>query len=187
LIADALMFRAVRPILVSDADDEALSLRNSILSEIEHDHGQALFGFVRRLGLADDQADDAVQDVLVRLARELAAGTAIGNPRAWTFRSIYRLAMDQHRLRRRLTGLVGRLGRAETPHRADVDDQIAVWAEVDRLPERRREVIYLRFRADLSFEEIGHVMGISASAARSHATQAMTTLRERLGARVDDR
>ncbi len=128
-----------------------------------------------------------MQDVLLRLARELAAGTAIVNPRAWSFRSIYRLAMDQHRLRRRLTGLLGRLGRAEAPRRPDVDDRIAVWAEVDRLPDRRRAVIYLRYRADLSFEEIGQVLGITGSAARSHATQAITTLRERLAAKVEDR
>jgi DNA-directed RNA polymerase specialized sigma24 family protein len=32
----------------------------------------------------------------------------------------------------------------------------------------------------LAFEDIGRVMGISSSAARSHATQAMAVLRQRL-------
>ncbi|MCV0377580.1 sigma factor, partial [Microbacterium sp.] len=55
---------------------------------------QALFGFVRRLGLSDAQADDAVQEVHARLLVEYRRGIVIANPRAWAYRSIYRLAMD---------------------------------------------------------------------------------------------
>ena len=45
----------------------------------------------------------------------------------------------------------------------------------------KRQVVYLRYRSDLSFDQIGEALGITASAARSHATQAMATLRRRLG------
>ena len=154
--------------------------------DLEARHGQALFGFVRRQGLSDEQAADCVQEVLLRLWAELGRGTTVVDPRGWAFRTIYRLAMDEHRLRRRIAGLMtllgGRAG-AERPPSADVD-RIAVWAEVDRLPERQRNVLYLRYRADLPFDEIGEVLGITASAARSHATQATATLRHRL--RADD-
>jgi RNA polymerase sigma-70 factor (ECF subfamily) len=53
------------------------------------------------------------------------------------------------------------------------------------LPPRQRQVLYLRFRADLPFDEIGLILGITDSAARSHATQAMHTLRSRLAAQAD--
>jgi DNA-directed RNA polymerase specialized sigma24 family protein len=52
----------------------------------------------------------------------------------------------------------------------------AVWDAVDRLPDRQRAVVYLRYRADLGYEEIGAVMGISAVSARSHASRAMDRL-----------
>ena len=155
-----------------------------IVVDLEHRHGQALFGFVRRQGLTDDQARDAVQETLLRLWRELRSGSRIDNPRAWSFRAIYRLAMDQHRLGRRLRLLAGRL---DASRRSPVDpaeslgDRIAVWAEVDRLPVRQRQVLYLRYRSDLAFDEIGEILGITASAARSHATQALAALRRRLG------
>jgi RNA polymerase sigma factor (sigma-70 family) len=152
-----------------------------IVSDVEARDGQALFGFVRRHGLSDSQADDAVQDVLLRLWAELQRGVIVDNPRAWAFRTIYRLAMDQHRLSRRLAALQDLLGRAsrQTVVR-DASDRIAVWAEVDRLPERQRQVVYLRYRADLAFDEIAEVLGITSSGARSHATQAMATLRGRM-------
>ena len=124
--------------------------------DLEVRHGQALFGFVRRQGLTDVEAQDAVQDVLFRLWLELRSGTAIESPRAWAYRSVYRIAMDHHRLRTRVAALARRLdaGRRE-PSASDATDRVAVWAEVERLPERQRQVLYLRYRADLPFEEIG--------------------------------
>jgi RNA polymerase sigma-70 factor (ECF subfamily) len=141
---------------------------------------QCLFGFVRRLGLTDEQADDAVQEVFTRLLAEHRRGIVIANPRAWAYRAIYRLAMDQHRLRTRLRTVVSALGLRTQRRSVDDTDRIAVWAEVDQLPLRQRQVTYLRYRSDLEFEEIAHTLGITASAARSHATQAMATLRIRL-------
>ena len=80
----------------------------------------------------------------------------------------------------RLRALVTALGQRPQRSSADVADRVAVWAEVDRLPLRQRQVIYLRYRSDLEHAEIGQVLGITASAARSHATQAIATLRGRL-------
>jgi RNA polymerase sigma-70 factor (ECF subfamily) len=147
---------------------------------LHRDEAQALFGFVRRLGLSDEQADDAVQEVFARLLDQSRRGIAIANSRSWVFKAIYRIAMDQHRLRRRLVGVIESLRRRDVRPGPDAADRIAVWHEVDRLPERQRTVIYLRYRADLRYEEIGQVLGISASAARSHSTQATATLRTRL-------
>jgi RNA polymerase sigma factor (sigma-70 family) len=147
---------------------------------------QALFGFVRRLGLSDDQADDAVQEVLTRLLAEHRHGIRIANPRAWAYRSIYRIAMDQHRLHARIRAIVTMLARRPGRRGVDQTDRIAVWAEIDRLPKRQRHVLYLRYRSDLGYEEIGHVLGITASAARSHATQAIATLRARLAEDFSD-
>lgn len=151
-----------------------------VVAELEVEHGQAMFGFVRRQGLSDAEAQDAVQETLLRLLRELRDGKAIDEPRAWAYRALYRLAMDEHRQRRRLSLVAGRVGREPRPDHSPGGDRVAVWAAVDALPIRQRQVLYLRFRADLPFEDVGKVMGISSSAARSHAAQAMAALRGRL-------
>jgi len=159
------------PVAANRADE-------GLLVELERREGQALFGFVRRLGLSDSEAQDVVQEVFLRLWRQLGTGRPMVNPKGWAYRTGYRLAMDQHRLRRRAGALVTRLGGGDGGVR-DEDDRIAVWTEIDRLPARQREVLYLRYRSDLTFEVIGEVLGITPSAARSHATQAMSTLRQR--------
>ena len=129
-----------------------LAERAAVIANLQHGEGQSLFGFVRRLGLTDDQADDAVQEVFARLLAELHRDIVVANPRSWAYRSIYRLAMDQHRLRRRLAALADALGRQPVTSQGNATDRIAVWGEVDRLPERQRHVIYLRYRSDLPFD-----------------------------------
>ena len=151
----------------------------------ERAHGQVLFGFVRRLGVNDSAAADVVQESLLRLFDALRNGQPIRDVKSWTFHVAYRLAMDEHR--RFTRGLRVSKMRIHQPTHSDPADELdrqQVWSEVDRLPERQRTVLYLRFRADLPFEGIGIALGITASAARSHCTQALASLRDRLAKEV---
>ena len=155
-----------------------------VVSAIEHDDGQALLGFARRLGLSDVEADDAIQETLMKVYLELRRGVVIRSPRAWAFRACYRVCMDHHRRASRERRATERLDRP-TPVGLDrrVDDGVAVWAEVDRLPERQRQVIYLRYVVDMSFGDVADTLDITASAARSHDTQARASLRRVLEGR----
>ena len=148
------------------------------LVDVYDRRGRELFGLCRRLGLDDDEANDAVQEAFLRMWRELARGTAIADPDAWAFRVTYRLAMDHHRLGRLVQSLAARLSAVTARDELDPADRLAVWAAVDRLPPRQRAVIYLRYRADLSFEQIAEVMGITANGARNNASAATATLRK---------
>jgi RNA polymerase sigma factor (sigma-70 family) len=154
-----------------------------VVVALEAESGQRLYGYALRLGVDSGRAADLVQEALLRLWRELGRGTPITSREAWTFRTLSRLAMDQHRLDRRIAGLVARLGDRTAPRVMEVDstERVAVWSQVDRLPERQRQVVYLRYQADLSFDQVAEVMGITPGAARSHAAMALRTLRSRLG------
>jgi RNA polymerase sigma factor (sigma-70 family) len=154
-----------------------------VVVALEQESGQRLFGYALRLGVDSGRAADLVQEALLRLWRELGHGTVIASREAWTFRALSRLAMDEHRLHRRIAGLVARLRDRAAPRVMEIDstERVAVWSQVDRLPARQRQVVYLRYQADLSFEEVAEVMGITSSAARNHASQALRTLRGRLG------
>lgn len=181
MIAVARLLRFSR---VPEGAREAAALATSV--GLSDGDSQALFGFVRRLGLSDAQADDAVQETHARLLSEFRRGIVVANPRAWAFRTIYRLVVDEYRLRRRIALLAGRLALRRREPERDVTDRIAVWSEVDRLSDRQRQVIYLRYRADLAYEEIGQALGITAGAARSHAAQAVERLRAALAGSIED-
>jgi RNA polymerase sigma factor (sigma-70 family) len=152
-----------------------------LVVELQARRGPELYGLSRRLGLTAEEADDAVQETLLRAWIALDGDEPIRQLDAWTFRTLYRLCMDGHRWRRRLRTLTDRLegGPASEPAPA-VADRLVLWAAVDRLPPRQRAIVYLRYRADLSFDEIGEILDIQAVSARSHASRALDRLAQLL-------
>jgi len=154
-------------------------LEADAVADVHDRRGRELFGLCRRLGLDDDEANDAVQETFLRMWAESARGRAILDPEGWAFRVTYRLAMDHHRLGRLVRSLAERLTAVPVPDELDPADRLAVWAAVDSLPPRQRAVIYLRYRADLSYERIARVMGITPNGARNDASAATATLRKR--------
>jgi DNA-directed RNA polymerase specialized sigma24 family protein len=55
----------------------------ALLVDLERRDGQALFGLALRLGLSSAEAQDAVQETLLRLWAELTSGSTIQSPRNW--------------------------------------------------------------------------------------------------------
>jgi RNA polymerase sigma factor (sigma-70 family) len=169
-----ILAQAPRPTAAAEAD-------SAVVTGLHELHGPALFDFARHLGLTDDEAADAVQEALVRVWRELRRGTSIDAPLAWTYRTCYRLAMQHHRWRRQLSRLLPRLAPRHPEYAGpESSDRLAVWGAVDTLPPRQRHVVYLHYAADLPFDEIARIVGISPSAARTHASRGLATLRREL-------
>ena len=158
----------------------AVSNARSVVERAHADHATALVGLGLRLGLDEDEAWDAVQEAFIRLWRGLCAGEEVRDPRAWLATATYRLAMDRHRLARRIRDLRLRLLPPATTPAADGSDRVAVWTAVDRLPARQRAALLLRYRLDLSFEHVGAAMGITPGAARTLASRGLATLRAEL-------
>lgn len=154
-----------------------LPLPAAAVADVHDRRGRELFGLCRRLGLDEDESNDAVQEAFLRMWTESRRGTIINDPDAWVFRVVYRLAMDHHRFGRAVRSLVDRISAVSPRAELDPTDRLAVWAEVDRLPPRQRAVIYLRYRADLPFDRIATVMGITANGARNDASAATASLR----------
>jgi len=160
-------------------------LEASAVADVHDRRGRELFGLCRRLGLDEDEANDAVQETFLRMWSESSRGTVIVDPEGWAFRVTYRLAMDHHRLGRLAHALADRLMDVQSRDEIDPADRLAVWATVDKLPPRQRAVLYLRYRADLDYQRIAAVMGITANGARNDASAATATLRKRLVAAGD--
>jgi RNA polymerase sigma-70 factor (ECF subfamily) len=155
-------------------------LQASAVADVHDRRGRELFGLCRRLGLDEDEANDAVQETFLRMWTESSRGTEIVDLEGWAFRVTYRLAMDHHRLGRLAHALADRLMDVQIRDEIDPADRMSVWASVDKLPPRQRAVLYLRYRADLDYERIGTIMGITANGARNDASAATATLRKRL-------
>ena len=171
----------MQPSQVSAVEPVPMPVDTGAVTELHELHGASLFDFARHLGLTDEQAADAVQEAFLRLWRELRGGAVVGNPLGWTYRTTYRLAMEQHRWRRQLSRLLPRIAPRRTDYAGpESSDRVAVWTAVDGLPPRQRHVLYLHYAADMAFDQVAAVIGISPSAARTHASRGLATLRGQL-------
>jgi RNA polymerase sigma factor (sigma-70 family) len=166
--------------MVAASAERAAALMAATVADVHDRRGRELFGLCRRLGLDEDEANDAVQEAFLRMWDQSSRGVVITDPDAWAFRVTYRLAMDHHRFIRLARAVTDRLSARDEPDEIDPTDSWAVWAAVDELPPRQRAVLYLRYRADLSYERIALVMGITAAGARNDASAATASLRRRL-------
>lgn len=157
---------------VSEANADRL-----LVVDLQTRRGPELYAFARRMGMADDEAGDAVQETLLRAWVAIDAGPMIRDLDAWAFRTLYRICMDEHRWRRRGRQLVERLRfTAPRPSESSAADRLTIWEAVDRLPDAQRRVMHLRYRSDLSFEQIGAILGIKSVTARSQASRALDRL-----------
>ncbi len=55
-----------------------------------------------------------------------------------------------------------------------------IWEAVAVLPVAQREAVLCRFALDLSYADVGQLLGISAEAARANVYEGMKKLRERM-------
>jgi len=143
-------------------------------------------------GLVDDvgSAEDIVQDAFAGLYRKSASsggltewGAAAGYLRA----SVVNGARSALRRRRTVRAWLGQLRNdteqapaADEPSLASADQQLARRA-LAALPRRQREVLTLRFLADLTDAEIADATGMSAAHVRSAASRGLATLRATFG------
>ena len=105
---------------------------------------------------------------------------SIANIDAWLFRVVHNLAVDHQRRMPRVREPVTRpVPDTSLPN----DEQVALWALVDELPDRQRAVVYLRYRVDLNFATIAGILGITEGGARSNLARALESLRDGMGTR----
>jgi RNA polymerase sigma factor (sigma-70 family) len=127
-------------------------------------------------------AEDVTALAFERLYRSRARlDRSRGTPRAWLFTIARNAALDELRRRRRQG-----TGAADEPHRDDepseaiehAERRATVNAALLALPPREREVVLLKFHAQLTNGELARVLGISESNAGTRVHRALTTLRD---------
>jgi RNA polymerase sigma-70 factor (ECF subfamily) len=143
--------------------------------------------------------DDVEEIVAETFARAFAAWRSgrgpAGHPLPWLLVIARRIATDRWRRRRLIAWLPlpeGRQpgsrswgGRQSTatepggPDRAAGDAEFWLWLDAlsQALPTRQRDVLFLRYQHDLTDEDIGEVLGLSASGVRTLVSRALNGLR----------
>lgn len=137
-------------------------------------------------GVPHHELDDGVQQVRLRLLENAArpGQEPIRDPVAWAVVVASRVAIDWHRGQKRDDGLRDRLAARWTtsPEPAPEDRVLAmaVAQGMDALPNLHRQVLVLRFYADLPVKDIAVELDVPEGTVKSRLHAAVSALRERL-------
>ena len=130
------------------------------------------------LGRAEE-AEDVVHDVFAAILRGARAWLS-EHPWAYLLTAVRRQVLNRRRKRRECS-LTEELAVSWVEVGGTGSVQIDVDRAIRELPEEQREVVTLKVLADLTFREIGAVMGIPENTAMSRYRRALEKLRARLG------
>ena len=143
-----------------------------------------VYRYLLSLGLYPPQAQEATQEVFLRLYTTLKKGEQIQSPRGWIFRVAHNLGL---KIRARQSSqavfdpeLELRLaGPAMDPEQNLIEREQALrfHQAVERLSEQQRRCLLLRLEG-LRYPEIGSVLGISPSAVGEFLRRAISRLKK---------
>ncbi len=162
--------------------EEGARTRNA-LAEMYVRHAPAAVGLAYLLTGDRHLAEDLVQEAFVRLAGRFHH---LRNPdafEAYLRRTIVNLFTSHLRRRRVERAYLAREGGRFRPERDEPDPAIRdeMWRAVQRLPERQRAAVVLRYYEDLSERDAAEIMRCSVPAMKSLTARAMETLRALVG------
>jgi RNA polymerase sigma-70 factor (ECF subfamily) len=134
-----------------------------------------------------DDVDDLVQEAFYRAFRRLDGFRGTASFRTWVMTIGSNALKDLRRreARRPALALAERdvVDEGANPHANTVvrDMESRLQREVERLPQKQRDVFLLRAQQGTGYSEIAEVLGTSAGAARVHYHQAVKRLKKALG------
>lgn len=163
--------------------------REQVLERLFHEHGEALRSFVYARTGAEDDPDDIVQEVFVRLAKMASLGTKMSDTnarnRAYIFTMANNLIVDLARrkaLQRSYDVESGEADRVEevTPEAAaSAERDLVMLKQViqDMRPAWRQAFVLNRFKF-MSYTQIAEHMGVTVKQVESYMAQALVRVRD---------
>jgi RNA polymerase sigma factor (sigma-70 family) len=142
---------------------------------------QSLYRFC--LGIVGDPQDaqDALQNTMVKVLRALPGEERRIELKPWLYRIAHNESIDLLRRRREARELDAELpsrGPGLAEEAAARERLRRLFADLEELPERQRETLVMRELAGLDFAEIGAAIGSTAAVARQTVYEARLSLRQ---------
>ena len=137
-------------------------------------HGPYILRYLNRL-VGPKNAEDVLQDTFVQALSHIDKFRDLDSPRAWLFRVARNLAMNVMRKKKMTTHID--LDGLVHPASLEAPRLVSMRRAINKLSDKHRETIMLRWYDQLSYEEIAQVQDISIGTVRSRLHNSLGKLR----------
>ncbi|MBO5350364.1 MAG: sigma-70 family RNA polymerase sigma factor [Alistipes sp.] len=163
----------------------------SAISQLIDRHSRRVRDYIRMMVKDRDLADDILQDTLIKVVRVIDEGRYVDSGKflSWILRIAHNQVIDHFRREKQQKQLteadagydvLGTIRFSEpTVEDRMVSDQIAadIRALIEELPAEQREVVKMRYYANLTFKEIAEATDVSVNTALGRMRYALINLR----------
>ena len=178
---------------LADAGDAALVSAAALgdraaFEVVVHRYGPMLYRYARRMLANEHDVADVVQETFVAAWRQLDTFRGHSSLKTWLFSICARKIVDSYRVKRAVP--IDDLALQTHPSEGLDGDPFASASSaeflaaleraLEELPPRQRAAWVLREIEDMTFPQIGDILGLTPDTARGHHFRATRTLRERL-------
>lgn len=165
----------------------------SNIASTYNEYLDTLYSYALHLGFDEQTAMDAIHDVFYKLCTHHSSLNEINNLKSYLFRSLRNRLIDIKRINREdTTPFTGQDDGSEAlPFQLHVtiEDELIMKEDAEeirlkienvlnRLTDRQREIVYLRYIREQSYEEIAEIMQISVAACRNLISKSITKLKD---------
>lgn len=176
------------------------SIKFSHIAATYNEYLDSLYLYALHLGFNEESVMDAIHDVFYKLCTQHASLDEINNLKFYLFRSLRNRLIDHKRTTKEFASSSIPVHHLHSQERSDAGNTIPFHLNVtvedeliqkedaeeirqkvenvlNRLTDRQREVIYLRYIQECSYEEIAEIMQISVAASRNLVSKSIVKLR----------
>ena len=145
---------------------------------IYHTLKQPVYTICWRIVQVHETAEDLTQDIFLKIY-SAPPNASVKNERAWVFQMAHNASIDALRKHRELP--LDGPERSSNQHELNaLEQKLDLEAAMSMLSDQHRQVLTLHLNAELSFQEIGQVMGLSLSAVYRIYRKALKLLQQLL-------
>lgn len=165
----------------------------SNIASTYNEYLDTLYSYALHLGFDEQTAMDAIHDVFYKFCTQHSSLNEIHNLKSYLFRSLRNRLIDMKRTNREDTALLSTQDETQEvlPFQLHVtiEDELIMEEDAEeirqkvenvlnRLTDRQREIVYLRYIREQSYEEIAEIMQISVAACRNLISKSITRLKD---------
>jgi RNA polymerase sigma-70 factor (ECF subfamily) len=147
------------------------------LSRLHAEHALSVYRFAWSVTKDEMMARDVVQELFLKLARDVDAVAKARSERAVIFTMVRNLALDALRRRAREEKALQTWGQELPGWFEPAADHETLTAALAELPEEQRSVVHLHVWEDMAFREIGELLGQPTQTIASRYRYALEKLR----------
>ena len=134
-------------------------------AELVNRYGPRLYHFLRHKVPLDEDAEDLVQDTLVKAYQNLHRFNPSHPFSAWLFTICKREAISYYRAQQRRRERPEPMPPGAIPNPLEMivrrEEKDNLWRQARQLPEKQYDALWLRYAEDMSVKEISQVLGLT--------------------------